>query len=381
MDLFRILVAGDQIYPLGFLPNRAEKPQKPWPWLKVMATPFGVKLILTNQGVVNVSVNSSVILDNQVFTCLNAFKSPNGMLVATLGPDFVGISPSILSVMQQVILAMDLNEPAMILGESGTGKELVARALHSCGKRARGPFIPCNLAAIPKDLVESELFGHRRGAFTGATRDQAGAFKLAKDGTIFLDELGDAPLYLQAKLLRAVESGKFRSLGASREEPMEARVVSATNTDIWAASRSGRLREDLLERLGCLTIRIPPLRERPQDIGPLIANIWGGAPPDSMVNGAVLSLLTRYEWPGNVRELRNVIGRIRWLCSGLEPTVSQVQRAIDLGWNYSKARAARGSRGDQIKASGLPRSTFYYRLAKGLIKDSQFGFSQESASN
>ncbi|RME74472.1 MAG: sigma-54-dependent Fis family transcriptional regulator [Planctomycetota bacterium] len=200
----------------------------------------------------------------------------------------------------------------LLVGETGTGKEVVARAIHHAGPRARAPFVAINCAALPREIMESELFGHARGAFTGALTDKRGLFRAAHGGTLLLDEITEMPVETQAKLLRALETGCVRPIGTEREQPVDVRVIAATNRDPQQAVEQGRLRADLYYRLGVIVIELPPLRERPEDIEPLalraIAEL--GARLERRVRGIrpeALEALRRHRWPGNVRELRNVI--------------------------------------------------------------------------
>jgi DNA-binding NtrC family response regulator len=211
-----------------------------------------------------------------------------------------------------------------ILGESGTGKELVARALHECSHRADKPFIPVNCAAISKELIESELFGHEKGSFTGATNARKGAFEEADGGTLFLDEIGELPLDLQAKLLRALESGEIKRVGASRPVNMDVRVVAATNRDLLASVREGRFREDLYYRLCVVPLHLPPLRSRRGDILALAEHFLRMYSPRGQtvrLTTAAIERLQQHAWPGNIRELRNVVHRGLLLRKGpnLEP--------------------------------------------------------------
>jgi two-component system response regulator HydG len=206
-----------------------------------------------------------------------------------------------------------------ILGESGTGKELVARALHECSQRADRSFIPINCAAISKELIESELFGYEKGAFTGAAGTHKGAFEEADGGTLFLDEIGDLPLDLQAKLLRALESGEIKRVGASRPMHVDVRVVAATNRDLMAAAREGRFREDLYYRLCVVPLHLPPLRNRRGDILALAEHFLRTYSPRGQtvrLTPAAVERLRQHSWPGNIRELRNVVHRALLLRKG-----------------------------------------------------------------
>ncbi len=211
----------------------------------------------------------------------------------------------------------------LITGESGTGKELVARALHFGSNRAKGPFIPVNCVAIPEELAESMLFGHIRGAFTGATMDRKGYFEMAHGGTLFLDEIGDMPVTLQAKLLRVLEDGCITPLGSTRERKVDVRVVAATNANLAAQIDSGAFRQDLYFRLAQYTVALPPLRDRREDM-PLLAQHFlrlfaaeMGIPTPAM-DAEALRLLAAHPFPGNVRELKNVIERALIESGGLQ---------------------------------------------------------------
>lgn len=209
----------------------------------------------------------------------------------------------------------------LITGESGTGKEIVAQSIHQLSPRASRPFVAINCSAIPESLMESELFGHERGAFTGAISRREGCFELANTGTLFLDEIAEMPVMLQAKLLRVLEDRKVRRLGSPKEVPVDVRVLAATNKDPHEAVRRGELREDLLYRLNVIHIKLPPLRERREDI-PLLAEFMikelseRHSRPARLISQEVLELFTRHPWPGNVRELRNVIEHAVIVCDG-----------------------------------------------------------------
>jgi sigma-54 specific flagellar transcriptional regulator A len=206
---------------------------------------------------------------------------------------------------------------ALVTGESGTGKELVAQALHAQGPRASGPFVPINCGAIPRDLIESELFGHRKGTFTGAVADRLGRFELAHGGTLFLDEIGDLPMDMQVKLLRVLQERCILPVGASREVPIDVRVVAATHKNLEAEVAAGRFREDLYYRINVLPITTTALRERPDDIASLLAfyadkHVLPGNRPLKFAPD-MLQMLQAYAWPGNVRELSNLVDRFSTL--------------------------------------------------------------------
>ncbi|HIF64119.1 MAG TPA: sigma-54-dependent Fis family transcriptional regulator [Deltaproteobacteria bacterium] len=213
----------------------------------------------------------------------------------------------------------------LIKGETGTGKELVARAIHGLSRRRDRLFVPINCAAIPGELLETELFGHSRGAFTGATADRVGKFELASGGTLFLDEIGDMPHQLQAKLLRVLEEGVIERLGSNNQIHVDTRIVAATHRDLHQAMEKGEFREDLYYRLNVLTLDIPPLRDRLDDVGPLAESFLAQAARRNgrdvpELDAGALQMLQNYPWPGNVRELRNICERLTVLA--MSPSVS-----------------------------------------------------------
>jgi DNA-binding NtrC family response regulator len=229
---------------------------------------------------------------------------------AAPGGRIIGESAAIASVRDLIGKVAAADTPVLILGESGTGKELVAEAIHAGSGRADKPFIPLNCAAVPETLLEAELFGYEKGAFTGAAGRKPGQFKLADGGTLFLDEIGELPLSLQAKLLRAIENGEFLPLGGARPVTVDVRILAATNRDIEARVRDGSFREDLYYRLNVFPISVPPLRERKGDIAQIAAHFlisWHATAPS--LSQDVIDKLKGYAWPGNVRELRNILER------------------------------------------------------------------------
>jgi formate hydrogenlyase transcriptional activator len=236
---------------------------------------------------------------------------------------FVGTSSASRRVLALVELVAPSEATVLLQGETGTGKEIVARMIHRNSRRAAGPFITVNCAALPDSLVESELFGYRRGSFTGADSDRQGLFAAAAEGTLFLDEVGDMPLILQPKLLRALEERTFLPLGG-REQVLDARIIAATNKSLEAAITCGAFRADLYYRLCVAAIRLPALRERPDDIAAL-AQHFGG---DTQIPPAVLDVLKGYHWPGNVRELRNFIERMKLFHNGTEILADDVKQLI-----------------------------------------------------
>lgn len=232
-----------------------------------------------------------------------------------LAGDMVGDSPQMNAVRELIDKVSASDARVLITGESGTGKELVASAIHDASERREKPFVRVNCAAIPRDLLESEMFGHEKGAFTGATQARVGRFELAHTGTLFLDEIGDLSLDAQAKLLRAIEAKEIHRVGGSRSIRIDVRIVAATNHDLARAVREGAFREDLFFRLNVIPIALPPLRERGGDIAQLVRHFSllhfkrTGQLPPTWTPGA-MSALERYQWPGNVRELANIVERI-----------------------------------------------------------------------
>jgi two-component system response regulator AtoC len=227
-------------------------------------------------------------------------------------PALVGRSPALLEVYKQVARAASTQVPVLITGETGTGKEMVARQLHERSDRANGPFIPVDCGSISESLMESELFGHAKGSFTGATGARRGLFEEANGGTLFLDEIGDVGPKIQAQLLRALQESEIRRVGESTAVKVDVRVVAATNKDLPAQVKEGKFREDLLYRLDVVHLRLPPLRERREDIPSLVEHFAslharGGARP--VVAPEAMARLAAYDWPGNVRQLENIVAR------------------------------------------------------------------------
>ncbi len=247
--------------------------------------------------------------------------------------DIVGDSDAMERVRERIRQAAPTDARVLVTGESGTGKELVAAAIHYLSPRRRKPFIRVNSAAIPRDLIESEMFGHERGAFTGATRRRRGRFEQADGGTLFLDEVADLSLDAQAKLLRALETGEMQRVGGSRSLAVDVRVVAATNRDLAEALDTGAFRDDLFYRLNVVPIHIPPLRERPGDLNALVEHIdrqlrqREGLEPPSL-NAAAMAVLARYTWPGNVRELANVLERLTILHGGARVGEEEVKALL-----------------------------------------------------
>jgi two-component system nitrogen regulation response regulator GlnG len=231
----------------------------------------------------------------------------------------IGRSPAMQEIYRVLARLMRTDLTVMIVGESGTGKELVARALHMYGRRRSGPFVAINMAAIPRDLIESELFGHEKGAFTGALARSAGRFEQAAEGTLFLDEIGDMPPEAQTRLLRVLQEGEYSTVGGRTPIRTNVRIIAATHRDLRQLIRQGLFREDLFYRLNVVPIRLPPLRERAADIPDLVRHFLAQARAEGLgartVSREAMTRLQSYSWPGNVRELENLIRRMAALHS------------------------------------------------------------------
>jgi two-component system nitrogen regulation response regulator GlnG len=226
----------------------------------------------------------------------------------------VGRSPAMQEIYRALARLMPTDLTVMITGESGTGKELVARALHDYGKRRQGPFVAVNMAAIPRDLIESDLFGHEKGAFTGAMSRSAGRFEQAEGGTLFLDEIGDMPMEAQTRLLRVLQQGEYTTVGGRVPIRTNVRIVAATNKDLRISIQQGLFREDLFFRLNVVPLRLPPLRERVEDISDLVRHFFAAIEREGLsrkqLDVEAMDRLKRYRWPGNVRELENLVRRL-----------------------------------------------------------------------
>ncbi len=245
------------------------------------------------------------------------------------GQELVGKSSVMEEIKALIRRVADTDSRVLITGESGTGKELVAAAIHGLSARKRGPFVRINCAAIPRDLIESEMFGHEKGSFTGATKQRRGKFELANGGTLFLDEVGDLSSEAQAKVLRAIEAGEIERVGGSETIPVDVRIIAATNHDLEEEVRQGSFREDLYFRLHVMPLHISPLRERTDDITPLVAHLLErfrtrhGLRAPNLTEPAISALLA-YDWPGNVRELGNAVERLMILYPQLEIGAGEV---------------------------------------------------------
>ena len=243
-----------------------------------------------------------------------ADQAPRAFSARDVPPALVGRSRLMLAVYKQIALSAPSNASVLIIGETGTGKELAARAIHRHSERAKAPFVAVNCGALNEGVLESELFGHVRGAFTGAVVDKKGLFEQAHEGTLFLDEIGEMPVALQVKLLRALQEGEVRPVGGAKSVSIDVRVISATHRDLDKAAEAGTFRSDLLYRLKVVEIRLPALRERPDDVPLLVESFLGRLPradgTRAVITSRAMAKLAAYAWPGNVRELEHVVERL-----------------------------------------------------------------------
>jgi two-component system, NtrC family, nitrogen regulation response regulator NtrX len=278
---------------------------------------------------------------------LSRLEDENRQLRGRLGKhEIVWSGDTMRRVMEQIDRVAASESRVCILGETGTGKELVARTLHDRSARRSAPFITLNCAAVPAELIESELFGHEKGAFTGAASRHRGKFELAHRGTLFLDEIGDMPLPMQAKLLRVLEEGEIEPIGGDHPTQVDVRAVVATHRDLEELVRQGRFRQDLYHRVYVFPLRLPPLRERREDIPVLIEHFarqvatQNGWKPATFARDAI-EALCEYSWPGNVRELRNVVERVLLLAGNAEINAA----AVDLALPHRAVQAAPAAAG------------------------------------
>jgi formate hydrogenlyase transcriptional activator len=314
----------------------------------------------------------------------------------------IGESPALKQVLEQVELVACTDASVLILGETGTGKELIARAIYNASLRTRGPFIKVNCAAIPLDLLESELFGHEKGAFTGAIAQRIGRFEAANGGTLFLDEIGDIPLALQSKLLRVLQEREFERVGSCRTQKVDVRIVAATHQNLGEMVRNKAFRSDLYYRLNVFPLRLPALRDRRQDIVPL-AGHFVRVFSDRMskviqhIPEETLSLFTSYSWPGNIRELQNVIERAVILSKGtvLAADLTELHAGVagldDVLLDAERARILRalemadgvvaGPKGAAVRL-GVRRSTLVSRMQKlGIAASRSWGACSQPEAN
>ncbi|MBX3463868.1 MAG: sigma 54-interacting transcriptional regulator [Planctomycetes bacterium] len=391
------LRVGDRILGCLYLDHRFHAgvfSERDLPWLMAFADQGAIvlhlhELLAQNRAQAEALAAHNRSLQAAVAAQAEALAAPAPLARETLKhafPGLLGEAPAFLRALQVLdrVAATDL--PVLLTGESGTGKELAARALHAAGPRRRGEFVALNTAAIAEGLLESELFGHSRGAFTGAERDRPGLLRQAAGGTLFLDEVTEMDFDLQAKLLRALEAGVVRPVGGDREFGIDVRLVAATNREPRQAIADGRLREDLYFRLAVVTVHLPSLRERPEDVVPLaqhflaaVAREQGAAPP--AIAADLGAALRARPWPGNVRQLRNEMQRLWALAAGgplspallspadPEPAVGPRPDLLDLAqlerWAIERAlAAAKGNKAEAARLLGIGRRTLYSKLGQ-----------------
>ncbi len=313
-------------------------------------------------------------LDELVRATRQAAQKSNGAAQEADEPEglpLIGRSQPMQEVYRLITRVLQNDLTVLVLGESGTGKELVAEAIHQLGRRKTGPFVAVNTAAIPRELIESELFGHEKGAFTGATARNIGKFEQASGGTLFLDEIGDMPAEAQTRLLRALQSGRIRRVGGNEEIAVDVRIVSATNRDLIPLIANGAFREDLYYRLNVVPIRLPPLRDRASDIEPLARHFLRRAAqeglPQRTLSADASRLLTAQSWRGNVRELQNVIYRAALLAREDEIDAAAIADLLESEANGSM-QGGQGTQGENLESAisrwlagaGFPDGTLYH---------------------
>ncbi len=314
-----------------------------------------------------------------------ALSEPSGAKAAANTEDgeeqlpLIGRSAAMQEIYRVLARLMPTDLTVMIYGESGTGKELAARALHDYGKRRRGTFVAVNMAAIPRELIESELFGHEKGAFTGATMRSSGRFEQAAGGTLFLDEIGDMPLEAQTRLLRVLQEGEYTTVGGRTPIRADVRIIAATHRDLRQMVRQGLFREDLYYRLSVVPIRLPPLRERSEDIPELVRHFFSAAQEEGLAAKSLdpdaMDALKAYDWPGNVRELENVVRRLTVLYSQETIDREVIESELNEGRSAERdvaapAESLGGAVENHLRSyfaaheDGLPASGLYDRILR-----------------
>jgi two-component system nitrogen regulation response regulator GlnG len=293
----------------------------------------------------------------------------------------IGRSPAMQEIYRVIARLTTADLTVMVTGESGTGKELVARALHDYGRRRAAPFVAINMAAIPRELIESELFGHERGAFTGAHNRNQGRFEQAHGGTLFLDEIGDMPHEAQTRLLRVLQEGEFTTVGGRQPIKANVRIVAATHRDLRLAIRNGQFREDLFYRLNVVPIRLPPLRERADDIPVLAQHFLNKAQseglPAKTLDAGAMAMLSAYRWPGNVRELENLIRRLAALVP--QSVITEAILAPELADYVAVEEAATPARGDEADTMATVVERHVNRLLAAIRESGEEGVLYERA--
>jgi DNA-binding NtrC family response regulator len=309
-------------------------------------------------------------LEREVRSAVANGPEVRGGLTAAVGAGVIGNSLAIRQVFDTLVRVAPSNSSVLIIGESGTGKELVAQAIHRLSRRALGPLVAVNCVAIPEQLLESELFGHVRGAFTGAQQARTGRFKLADGGTIFLDEIGEMPLLLQGKLLRILQERVIEPLGGNKGEPVDFRLIAATNKDLESLAAEGRFRLDLFYRLNVVPLVLPPLRERTGDVPVLVRHFLDKASAkDLSFSPGAMDALERYAWPGNVRELQNLVERLAVLKGSGEIAVADLPAPIQAAPAPLTAAPAADGAGAALPPEGIDLYAALAELEDRLINE------------
>lgn len=335
----------DIIFLDVLLPNMGgiealEKIRKEWPALEIIMISGHANIDMAVRAVKFGAfdfLEKPLSLDKILTVCRNAvairkLKEENKKLKKITGfacEEIIGTGAAIRNIRETVKQAAQSDTRILITGENGAGKEVIARAIHQCSGRMENPFIDVNCAAIPETLIESELFGHEKGAFTDAISSRKGRFELANRGTLFLDEIGDMSLSAQAKVLRVIQEQKIERLGGEKTIETDVRIIAATNQDLEKACEAGRFRKDLFFRLNVINIHVPPLRERPEDIPLLLYHFMKKLNREITLENGALEFLSSHTWPGNVRELKNLVERITVMHPGDSITKADLQKLLN----------------------------------------------------
>jgi two-component system nitrogen regulation response regulator NtrX len=338
-EIIDIIFLDVQLPNLGGI-DALEKIRKEWPALEIIMISGHANIDMAVRAVKLGAfdfLEKPLSLDKILTVCRNAvairkLKEENKKLKKISGfacEEIIGTSPAIKNIREMVKQAAEGDTRILITGENGAGKEVIARAIHQCSSRVENPFIDVNCAAIPETLIESELFGHEKGAFTDAVSSRKGRFELANRGTLFLDEIGDMSLSAQAKVLRVIQEKKIERLGGEKTIETDVRIIAATNQDLEKACEAGRFRKDLFFRLNVINIHVPPLRERPEDIALLLYHFMKKLNREITLENGALELLSSHTWPGNVRELKNLAERITVMHQGDNITNIDLQKLLN----------------------------------------------------
>ncbi|MDR0502097.1 MAG: sigma-54 dependent transcriptional regulator [Treponema sp.] len=340
-----------------------ERLRKEWPSLEVVMISGHANIDMAVRAVKLGAfdfLEKPLSLDKVLTVCRNAFaikklREENKTLKkisSIASEDVIGTSAETRNIREIIKQAADSDARILITGENGAGKEVIARAIHQCSLRADNPFVDVNCAAIPESLIESELFGHEKGAFTDAVNSRRGRFEIAHGGTLFLDEIGDMSLSAQAKVLRVIQEQKIERLGGEKSIETDVRIIAATNQDLEKACEEGRFRRDLFFRLNVIPIHVAPLRERPEDIPMLLCHFMKTLKKELTIGNDALELLCSHEWPGNVRELKNLAERIAVMHQGDSISADELEKLLN-----KKSKKEQNNVNENAKAS-LPEDIF-----------------------